>query len=67
MITKVFQHLDLQMVFLNVTSVGSIVAESMASDSNRWAIGFLIITVGILNLAKAYSTIKKSSEDEKTK
>ena len=64
MITKVFQHLDLQMVFLNVTSVGSIIAESMASDSNRWAIGFLIITVGILNLAKAYSTIVKGNEEK---
>jgi len=67
MITKItnsiVHNLDPQMILLNVASVASIVAESMTTDSNRWAVGFLIVTIGILNLAKAYSTIKKGGKE----
>ena len=58
MINKFIQGFDIQLLILNASSVGTIVAESMNESSNKWAIGFLIATVGILNLAKAYATIK---------
>lgn len=66
MISKVIgsaQDLDWQMITLNVTSVSSVVIEAMHESSNRYAVGFLIVTVGILNLAKAYATIKKNNKE----
>tara|TARA_R110000796_G_scaffold221120_3_gene337147 strand:+ start:805 stop:1005 length:201 start_codon:yes stop_codon:yes gene_type:complete len=59
-------NMDWQIVVLNSASVGSIVGAAMAKDSTGWAVGFLIVTVGVLNLAKAYATVKelKDKEDE---
>ena len=54
--------IDWQLIALNTTSVGTIVGNAISDNINVWAVGFLIVTVGILNLAKAYSTIKQSKK-----
>lgn len=61
---SVVQGFDWQMAILNVTSVSSVVIEAMHESSNRYAVGFLIVTVGILNLAKAYATVKKNKKED---
>lgn len=53
-----FMNLDFQMLGLNAASVGSLVANSIAESYSGWSVGFLIFTVGVLNLAKAYATIR---------
>jgi hypothetical protein len=55
------------MIALNAVSVGTLITNAIAESANKWAIAFLIFTVGVLNLAKAYSTIKgnKQNKDKK--
>ena len=52
-------NIDLQMLGLNVASLGSIVAW-ITEHATGFAGGFVLVTVGVLNLAKAYSTIKEA-------
>lgn len=60
-------NIDFQMIALNAVSVGTLITNAIAESANNWAIAFLIFTVGVLNLAKAYSTIKgnKQNKDKK--
>lgn len=58
---RIFEHLDLQMVFLNVTSLGSVIAWATEHASGIGG-GFVLFTVGVLNLSKAYSTVKKAED-----
>lgn len=60
-------NIDFQMIALNAVSVGTLITNAIAESANKWAIAFLIFTVGVLNLAKAYSTIKgnKQNKDKK--
>ncbi len=55
-------ELDWQLIGLNATSVGSIIASYISENSTGWAVAFLIVTVGILNLAKAYSVVKNKKK-----
>ncbi len=50
-------EIDFQMIALNITSFGSIVAW-VTENATGFAGGFVLFSVGVLNLAKAYSTIK---------
>ena len=50
-------HLGLQMLFWNVTSLGSVIAW-VTEYASGFAGGFVLFTVGVLNLAKAYATFK---------
>ncbi len=54
---RLLAHLDLQMLFLNVTSLGSVIAW-VTEYASGFAGGFVLFTVGVLNLAKAYATFK---------
>lgn len=56
--------MDWQIMALNSASVGSLVGAAISENSTGWAIGFLIVTVGVLNLAKAYATVKESKEKD---
>jgi hypothetical protein len=64
MINKIANGFDWQMAILNVSSLGSVVAWATEYASG-FAGGFVLLTVGILNLAKAYSTIKKTNNETK--
>jgi dipeptide/tripeptide permease len=59
-------NMDWQIIALNTASLGSVIAATIAENSTGWAVGFLIVTVGILNLAKSYATIRdiKDEDDE---
>lgn len=59
-------NLDWQMVTLNLASVGTVMAATIEENSTGWAVGFLIVTVGVLNLAKAYATIRESKRKNKS-
>ena len=57
--------LDWQMLTLNAASGVALISESVLNNSASWAVGFLIVTVGVLNLAKAYATIKEAKRKKK--
>jgi len=57
-IGKILPYIDLEMAILNITSFGSIAAW-VSEHGMDFVAGFVLVTVGILNLAKAYSFIKK--------
>jgi hypothetical protein len=57
--------LDWQMLTLNAASGAALISESVLNNSASWAVGFLIVTVGVLNLAKAYATIKEAKRKKK--
>lgn len=63
MINKI-ANIDYQMVSLNASSAGALISEVIRDNANSWAVGFLIVTIGVLNLAKAYSTIKNKKNNE---
>ena len=63
--TRISQHLDLQIVFLNITSFSSVVAW-VTEYATGFAGGFVLFTIGVLNLAKAYKEYK-SINQKKTK
>jgi len=63
---QILINMDWQIIALNTASLGSVIAATIAENSTGWAVGFLIVTVGVLNLAKAYATVKdiKDEDDE---
>lgn len=63
---RFLQHIDIQMVALNLTSFGSILAWA-TENATGLAGGFVLITIGILNLAKAYSVYKKADDNDSEK
>ena len=61
--TRLLNNLDLQMLILNVTSLGSVVAW-VTEYASGFAGGFVLFTVGVLNLAKAYATFKNPKREQ---
>lgn len=59
-------HIDLQMVFLNFTSIAGIIAWVQEKGSGLMG-GLLIFSVVILNWAKAYSVVIRAKADVKEK
>lgn len=62
MVSKLIGQVDLQMMLLNVTSLGSVLAW-VTEYASGFAGGFVLFTIGVLNLAKAYSTIREFKKD----
>lgn len=62
MLIKIIQYIDFKIVAFNVVSFGSIITWF---TENATAAGFVLITIGILNLAKVYSIIKNGDKDKK--
>lgn len=58
-------QIDWQMVALNAASGSALIAESVTENATSWTVGFLIVTVGVLNLAKAYSTVREAKKKKK--
>ena len=62
-------NLDIQMVTLNAASGAALVAEAVKMNSAHWSVGFLIISIAILNISKGIATIiranKGTNETEK--
>tara|TARA_R110002110_G_scaffold13212_4_gene63428 strand:+ start:78 stop:275 length:198 start_codon:yes stop_codon:yes gene_type:complete len=57
---------DLQILALNITSLGSVIAW-VTENATGFGGGFVLFTVGILNLAKAYSTVKHGKREKDKK
>ena len=60
-------NIDWSMITLNALSGAAIVEESIRDNTTGWTVGFLIVTIGILNLAKAYVTVRGDKKKEKKK
>ena len=55
-------NLDLQMVTLNAASGAALVAEAIKINSTHWSVGFLIVSIAILNISKGYATIIRAKK-----
>ena len=50
------------MVTLNAASGAALIADAINDNATGWSVGFLIVTIGVLNLAKAYQTVKTTKK-----
>ena len=57
-------EMDWQIIALNSASLGSVIAATIAENSTGWAVGFVIVTVGILNLAKSYAIVREAKDED---
>lgn len=60
-----FMNIDFQMVGLNIASLGALIADVVSENATGWSVGFLIFTIGVLNLSKAYSTCMDARRKKK--
>ncbi|MBV1928301.1 MAG: hypothetical protein KUG81_02160 [Gammaproteobacteria bacterium] len=60
-----FAELDYQMVFLNMSSVGALVASYVSESLTGWGGFVLLMSIAFLNVAKGISTLKHGNKKKK--